>query len=398
MGALLGASRARENHRMRVIHVVPAVTEEASGPSYSVVRLCKSLIESGEDLTLAALDWSPVLSVPGFMKVFPLGVGPRRLGRSPEMFRWLMAETTEGKVDVVHSHGMWQMSAVYPGWAVRGRETKLVVSPRGAFSAWAMNHGSRFKKIFWPLIQRPALMQAACFHATAESEYEDIRRLGFKQPVAIIPNGIDVPEYARKKTCNSKTLLFLGRVHPKKGVDILLNAWAAVMGRFPDWQLMVVGADTGYGVQSGYLEQMTVLAAKLKLKRLEFVGPLYGEAKWSAYREADLFVLPTHSENFGITVAEALAAGTPAIVTKGAPWQGLQTSGSGWWIDISVDALSASLAEAMAESPDALAQRGLNGREWMNRDFSWRKLGEKMDQTYHWLIAGSEPPACVRMN
>lgn len=383
---------------MRVIHVVPAITEEASGPSYSVVRLCQSLIEAGEDLTLAALDWSPLPSMPAFMKVFPLGVGPRRLGRSPGMSRWLMGETTAGRVNVVHSHGMWQMNAVYPGWVAKGRNTKLVVSPRGAFSTWAMNYGSQFKRIFWPLLQRPALVQASCFHATAESEYEDIRRLGFKQPVAIIPNGIDVPEFTQKKPRDFRTLLFLGRIHPKKGVDVLLRAWAGVMDRFPDWQLLVVGTDTGYGEQGGYFERMEALAEKLKLKRTKFVGPLYGEAKWSAYREADLFVLPTHSENFGITVAEALAAGTPAIVTKGAPWQGLQTYGSGWWIDMGVDALVACLEEAMGKSREELARYGINGREWMICGFSWHSLGKKMDQTYRWLIDGGEHPSWVRTN
>jgi len=383
---------------MQVIHVVPAITEEASGPSYSVVRLCQSLIEAGEDLTLTALDWSPLPSMPAFMKVFPLGVGPKRLGRSPGMSRWLMGETAGGRVDVLHSHGMWQMNAVYPGWAAKGRKTKLVVSPRGTFSTWAMNHGSRFKRVFWPLIQRPALLEAACFHATAESEYEDIRRLGFNQPVAIIPNGVDVPEFAQKKPRDFRTLLFLGRLHPKKGVDVLLNAWGAIMDRFPDWQLLIVGPDKGYGTRGGYLEQLKALAAKMKMKRVEFVGPLYGESKFSAYREADLFVLPTHSENFGMTVAEALAAGTPAIVTKGAPWQGLQTSGSGWWIDIGVDALAASLAEAMAQPPEELTRRGFNGREWMIREFSWHELGKKMDQTYQWLIEGGERPAWVRIN
>jgi glycosyltransferase involved in cell wall biosynthesis len=383
---------------MRVIHVVPAITEEASGPTYSVVRLCQSLIEAGEDLTLAAMDWSTLPSMPAFMKVFPIGFGPRRVGRSPKMCRWLMSETAEGKVDVIHNHGMWQMNAVYPGWAAKARKAKFVVSPRGAFSTWAMSHGSRFKRIFWPLIQRPALVQASCFHATAESEYEDIRRLGFKQPVAIIPNGIDVPEFAQKKSRDFRTLLFLGRVHPKKGVDVLLNAWSSVMDRFPDWRLLVVGADTGYGKQDGYLEQMKVLAAKLKLKRLEFIGPLYGEAKWSAYREADLFILPTHSENFGMTVAESLAAGTPAIVTKGAPWHGLETHRSGWWIDFGVDPLVACLREAMAQSPDELARRGINGREWMIREFSWQTVGNRMDQTYHWLNEGGEVPSWVRMD
>ncbi len=384
--------------RTRVIHVVPAIAEEASGPSYSVVRLCQSLIEAGEDLTLAALDWAPLTSMPAFMKVFPLGAGPRRLGRSPAMSRWLQSETTAGRVDVVHSHGMWQMNAVYPGWAVRGRKARLVVSPRGAFSRWAMNQGSRLKWVFWPLLQRPALMQAACIHGTAEAEYEDIRRLGFKQPVAIIPNGIDVPEIALKETREFRTLLFLGRIHPVKGVDILLKAWAAVMDRFPAWCLVIVGSDTSYERQGGYLDQMKALAANLKLKRVKFADPVYGEAKWAAYRGADLFVLPTRSENFGMTVAEALASGTPAIVTRGAPWQGLLTYDAGWWIEFGVDALVACLEGALEESRDELVRRGTSGREWMIRDFSWHGLGKKMDQTYRWLIAGGERPSWVRTN
>ncbi len=383
---------------MRVIHVVPAITEEASGPSYSVVRLCESLIEAGEDLTLAAMDWSPLPSMPAFMKVFPLGVGPRRLGRSPEMYRWLLRETTAGRADVMHSHGMWQMNAVYPGWVTTDRKTKLVISPRGAFSKWAMSHGSGLKGIFWRLLQHPALAQTSCFHATAQAEYEDIRRQGFKPPVAIIPNGIDVPEFTQRKPRDVRSLLFLGRIHPVKGIDVLLNAWAVVMNRFPDWRLLVVGTDTGYGKQAGYLEKMKALAANLKLGRIEFVEPLYGEDKWSAYREADLFVLPTRSENFGITVAEALAAGTPAIVTKGAPWQGLQTYSAGWWIDNGVDPLIAALELAMATTPNELIRRGANGREWMIRDFSWDNLGKQMDRTYRWLIEGGAHPPWVRLN
>lgn len=383
---------------MRVIHVVPAITEEASGPSYSVMRLCQSLIQAGEDLTLAALDWSPHPSMPAFMKVFPLGLGPRRIGRSPKMCQWLMAETAKGKVDVIHNHGMWQMSAIYPGWAAKGRRTKFVVSPRGAFSAWAMRHGSPFKRIFWPLLQRPALVYASCFHATAEAECEDIRRLGFDQPIAVIPNGIDIPELAHRTVGCLRTLLFLGRIHPVKGIDVLLSAWEGVMDRFPDWRLLVVGTDRGYRTQGGYLEQMKALAAKLKLKRMDFVEPLYGEAKLSAYREADLFVLPSHSENFGMTVAEALAAGTPAIATEGAPWQGLQVNRAGWWIRNGVDSLVACLEEAMSESSEELVQRGHYGREWMIREFSWQNVGREMDLTYRWLLHGEEMPAWVRMH
>ncbi len=383
---------------MRVIHVVPAITEEASGPTYSVVRLCQSLIDAGEDLTLSTLDWSPLPSVPTFVKAFPLGAGPRRLGRSPEMHRWLMREAVSAKVDVFHSHGMWQMNAVYPGWAAKRGKAKLVISPRGTFSSWAMNHGSLLKKIFWPLIQQPVVALASCIHATAESEYEDIRRLGFRQPVAIIPNGIDVPVSAPKPSRDLRTLLFLGRLHPKKGVDVLLHAWAAVMNRFPEWQLLIVGNDTGYGRRNGYSKSMLALKERLKLNRVKFVGVLYGEAKWSAYRDAELFVLPTHSENFGMTVAEALAVGTPAIVTKVAPWQGLQTHSAGWWIDNGVEALVACLMQAMAQSPDELARRGNSGREWMIRDFAWHMVGEKTRRTYQWLTAGGERPTWLRLD
>jgi len=288
---------------MRVIHVVPAITEEASGPSYSVVRLCQSLIETGEEVSLVVLDWAPHPSKPAFTKTFPLGFGPRRLGRSPKMFRWLIDEVKNSGISVLHNHGMWQMNAVYPGKAVKNSMTKLVVSPRGAFSTWAMSHGSKFKRIFWPLIQRPALAQASCFHATSEAEYLDIRRLGFKQPVSIIPNGIDVPELMPKNHNEFRVLLFLGRIHPVKGIDTLLSAWAAVMDRFPDWRLLVVGSDVGYNLRSSYIDQMKAQSTRIKLKRIEFLPPVYGKAKLLTYREADLFVLPSSDSHQRRTMA-----------------------------------------------------------------------------------------------
>ncbi len=216
--------------------------------------------------------------------------------------------------------------------------------------------------------------------------------------MAIVPNGIDIPELTRKEVRSFKTLLFLGRIDPVKGIDVMLNAWARVMDRFADWRLLIVGSDASYGKQHGYLDQMKALAARLNLERVEFAEPLYGESKWGAYRQADLFVLPTRSENFGITVAEALAASTPAIVTKGAPWQGLPTRGAGWWIDFGVDALAACFGEAMAESPDRLASRGVNGRDWMMREFSWHGIGLKIDRTYKWLVEGGVRPPWVNTN
>lgn len=383
---------------MRVIHVVPAVTEEASGPSYSVVRLCESLITEGDAVTLAALDWAPMNFSYSFLKQFPLGLGPQRLGRSPVLYRWLCDEVASGKVDFIHNHGMWQMNSIYPGWVTKHTATNLVTSPRGAFSTWAMEQGSPMKRIFWPILQRPALNATTCFHATAESEYKDIRRLGFRQPVSIIPNGIDIPELTQKHIGETRTLLFLGRIHPVKGLDILLTAWGEVQARFPEWKLKIVGSDVGYYGESGYLNEMRALASTLKLNRVEFMGELLGEEKLWSYRQADLYVLPSRSENFGLTVAEALAAGTPAIVGKGAPWEGLDKNGCGWWIDIGIDPLVACLEEAMSLSSEVCSSKGILGRNWMIEEFSWSRIGRMMDQTYRWLLTGGTVPNWIRLD
>lgn len=370
---------------MRLIHVVPAISEEASGPTYSVVRLCESLQAAGNELALVALDWAPVTNPPEFLKVFPLGRGPARLGRSPLMYRWLMERCSSGTVDILHNHGMWQFNSLYPGWACGRRDVCFVHSPRGAFSKWAMEHGSKAKRVFWPLLQRPSLECAACFHVTSDAEYHDVRRLGFRQPVAIIPNGIDVPPEVERQGDNTRTLLFLSRIHKKKGIENLLAAWRVVQRRFPDWRLLIVGGDEGYYGGQGYLNSLKQMHATLKLERVQFVGPLFGSAKWKAIAAADLFVLPTYSENFGMAVAEALAAGVPAIVTKGAPWSGLVRNDAGWWIDVGVEPLVVAMIDAMGATQDRRARMGANGRAWMIRDFSWPEVARRMTATYAWL-------------
>lgn len=375
---------------MRVIHVVPAISEEASGASYAVVRLCDALIAEKQTVTLAALDWAPMPLQPNFLKAFPLGWGPRRLGRSTAMRRWLSAQTASRSVDLIHNHGLWMMPNVYSGQVARQQDTPLVVSPHGTLSQWAMESGSSIKRVFWPVLQRPALAATTCFHATAKSEYEEIRRMGFFQPVAIIPNGVDIPDLLPKTQEGSRTLLFLGRIHPVKGLDVLLPAWGMVQDRFPEWKLRIVGPDN-----DGYLAQMQQLASELRLERIEFGGALYGKQKALAYGQADLFVLPSYSENFGMTVAEALAAGTPAIVTKGAPWVGLDEHRAGWWIDIGIDPLVACLEDALSCSTESLSEMGLRGRTWMETEYSWTHVGQQMAETYRWVLHGGNKPDWV---
>ena len=288
VGATLGQDRRRRDSRMRMIHVVPAISEEASGPSYSVPRLCESLIAAGVDVQLAALQRPSTRAPLSFLKTFPSGLGPPRLGVSPKMRRWLNDQAASGRIDIMHNHSLWMMPNVYPGRACRHGHCRLVVSPRGTLSSWALGRNAAQKKIFWRWVQEPALRDAACFHATAESEYADIRRLGFKQPICILPNGIDLPRLEPTARCGRRQILFLGRIHPTKGVEVLLRAWQAVAQRFPDWELRIVGPEEG-----GYLAQMQALAAQLRLERIEFPGPVYGEDKLRAYSSAS-FVCATH--------------------------------------------------------------------------------------------------------
>ena len=395
----LRGERYRGDVLMRVTCVMPAVTNEASGPTYAVLRLCESLIPHCQEVTLAALDWAPVLSPPEFLKTFPLGFAPRRLGGSPAMRRWLNLKVMSHGVDLLHNHGMWQMNSVYPAWALKYGSINLVVSPHGAFAKWAMKHGSVMKKAFWFALQLPALKRATCFHATAESEYEDIRRLGFRQPIAIIPFGIDIPEALPKEKKDSRTLLFLGRIHPVKGLDILLPAWRAVQDRFPEWKLIVVGSDKGHYGSNGYLNKMIKQAEALDLRRVSFIGELHGAEKRSAYQRADLFVLPSYSENFAVTVAESLAAGTPVVASKGTPWSDLVCNDAGWWPDVGVDPLVACLEDALSRSPTELTYMGQRGRSWMERDFAWKSIGTRMSETYRWLCDRALPvPPWVRLD
>lgn len=378
---------------MKTIQLVPSINEEASGPSYSVPRLCEALVSQGEDVELHVLAPAPEASFQSYpytIHAQPAWPLLPRLGISPRM-RKALAKAAK-TAQIMHNHSLWMLPNIYPASAVKGTQCRLVTSPRGTLSEYALNRSRWLKKAVWALGQGDVLRNSACMHATAEIEYHEIRRKGLWAPVAIIPNGVEIPSEQKqeKNSRQLRQLLFLGRIHPKKGVDILLRAWTRLEKQYPDWELHIVGPDNG-----GYLSQMQALAKELCVERVAFPGPAYGSGKSQAYWSADLFVLPTHSENFGLVAAEALAHGVPAIVSKGAPWSGLEIHDCGWWIDIGVDPLVECLREAMTKSTEELAVMGERGRTWMKRDFSWERIGAMMRKTYEWILGGGSPPEWV---
>jgi glycosyltransferase involved in cell wall biosynthesis len=376
---------------VKVVHVVPGIGREAAGPSYAVVRLCEALNTKGCEVKLAVLGGEPELELPPFVHQFPVQGFPARLGRSLAMKRWLLDEVGSG-TELIHNHFLWKMPSIYAGIAARHRNVPMLLSPHGTLAPWALNQSKWVKKLFWRLKQSEVLSSATCFHATSHQEYLDIRKQGFKQPVCIIPNGIDIPARKRHfKQCAEKNLLFLGRLHPVKGVERLLKAWESVESNFQGWRLQIVGAG-----ESAYVEK--VYQWSTTLNRVDWLGPKYGLEKTSIFEQANLYVLPTYSENFGLTVAEALAAGTPVIVTKGAPWPGLKDFQAGWWIEQGTEPLVACLNQAMKLSEGELAEMGERGKQWMQRDFPWSRIAKDMSDVYRWLLSSGERPSCVRVD
>ena len=380
---------------MKIVHVVPNVSEEASGPAYSVPSLARALGRLGDDVVLLSVLGRALPASPGFShRVYPRALLLPRLWRSPALARALAREAASA--DIVHSHSLWVMPNISPGCVARRGSTRLVVSPRGTLSPWALNHSRRRKQLVWALLQGRVVKRAACLHATAEDEHRDLRALGLRQPVCVIPNGIDVPPLSAQDEPDvagaPRIVLYLGRLHVKKGIDRLLRAWTALAPQRPDWYLYIAGPDDG-----GHERVLRELAASLRAPRVTFAGPVYGDAKRALYRRAALHVLPSHSENFGMTVAESLASGTPVIATRATPWSGLVREGCGYWVDLGVEPLLEALREATGLEPTELSRLGARGRVWMQRDFAWERVAREMNAVYRWLRAGGATPACVRL-
>lgn len=380
---------------MHIVHTVASVEAEAAGPSYTVPRLCRELAAMGEHVDLMSLGSSGARRDEGYsdIRFHRSAVGSalmRKLGVSCAMRRELLA--SHG--DVFHTHGLWMMPNVYPALAARRWKRPFVLSPRGMLNKEALQFSQIPKRIFWA-IHGPTLRRVACLHATAGHEMEDIRAFGLAQPVAVIPNGIDLPAQPVRLAPQDRSdpfVLSLGRIHPVKALDRLIRAWALVHSEFPHWRLRIVGPG-----EAGYIEQLQMLARELDAGQVEISGPVYGEEKTTLMAEADLFAMSTLQENFGMAVAESLAVQTPVISTKGAPWGGLEPNRCGWWVDHGPEAFAAALRQAMSLSSEDRHEMGRRGREWMRRDFGWQRVAAQMSEVYRWLTGVGSMPGCVQV-
>ena len=381
---------------MKVLHVIPSVSPVRGGPSKAIMEMVQALINQGMETEIATTNDSglDLLTVSLGQKVdyhgvpvwfFPRFSPPinsiREFAFSSALTQWLWRSIPH--YDLIQVHAIFSYPSTIAMTIARHYNIPYIARPLGQLCHWALAQSKTKKQLYLNLIERKNLNQAKVLHFTASLEQEEVRALNLHSPSVVIPLGLSLPKITKAIDSNPKppyTLLFLSRLHLKKGIDNLLAAWERINPH--NWQLIIAGSG-----EEDYVKAIRFHIETLGVGRtVQLVGAIEGEAKWNLYRISDLFVLPTFSENFGIVVAEALAAGLPVITTKAAPWSDLVTHQCGWWIDVGVDPLVETLNKAMALSPGERQAMGQRGRQLIEQNYTWEQTARKLMDVYEAIL------------
>lgn len=375
---------------MRICHVVASLDERSGGPSKSVYALCRALGRLGHAVDLCTLDPDPATAgtrQDGKLRVCTFLRGrPHLLARSTRLDDHLK----QSRYDVIQNHALWLRPLHYAHIYATARQVPLVNSPRGMMSPWAWFHHRSRKRLARHLIHPGALEATTGWHATSAEEAADIRTLGFSQPICVAPNGVERPDPEQtvaalthwREVCPAvgtrRTAVFYSRFHRKKRVLELIDLW---LERAPsDWILLMAGVPEDY----------TTRQLETYVLRASGGGRVHvfdGLGVPPPYAVASLFLLPSHSENFGMVIAEAMSHGVPVLVTDATPWTGVNAREIGWCV--SWEDYGDVLVSALHQSPAALAARGAAAREWVFEQFCWDKSARKLEAFY--IELGAKP-------
>ena len=311
--------------------------------------------------------------------------GPANLGFMPRLGAALAAY----KPDIVHLHGIWMYSsavaALWAGRGINGNGGKLVISPHGMLAPAALVYSPTAKRIIRAAWQNRAFARAAAYHATAEQEATDTRAYLGDVDVEIVPNGVADTAVTRPDwSLRQKRVVAIGRLHPVKGYDRLIQAWERVRAVYPDWRLEIAGPDP-----DGYAAQLRTLAEEYGGGTVTISPPQFDADRDALIAHSRLFALPSLTENFALTVPEALVCATPVVASTGAPWQGLFAQGCGWWVDPDPASLANAILQAIAaDDTGTLESMGAKGREWALSEFGWDGIAARMEAFYERVMRG----------
>jgi glycosyltransferase involved in cell wall biosynthesis len=392
--------------KFQVAHVTSWLSSQGGGIPPVIRGLVRENSRSGIDCLVAGLRddiAEPEGSVNGARAILGSAVGPNSFGFSPELKCRLAAEMKG--ILIIHSHGLWMYPGVLARKLAQAAGRPLVVSPHGMLEPWALENSRWKKQVAAMAFENLNLRSAGCLHALCDAEARHMRHYGLRNPIAVIPNGVDLddlsplPDYDAIEAQypllkGRKRILFLSRIHPKKGLPHLLRAWQRVSPEFKNWTLLIAGAD-----QLGHEREMRSLAIELGIGSAAlFLGPLRGEAKRRALAGADAFILPSFSEGFSMAVLEAGACGLPVLLTPQCNFPDLAKAGGA--IEVQPDAASCvtGLTRMLSFSGEQRKSMGSRGRQLVQKDYAWPALAARMADVYSWLLQRSPKPDFVSLN
>lgn len=386
---------------MKILHIVSSYSKQSYGLGTISMGLVKAQLELGEDVYI----WSSDNKENVIWASSNYNIEQERLEGFPSDISFLNFSRIEHKraiseksFDIVHQHSLWTAQSLITS-ILRKNGAKTCIAAHGTLSEYALNTSKIKKDIALNLFEKNNLKKSNTLHATSEYEIEDFRRLGLKNPIAYIENGIG-SQFLQKKgdgdlfkikynlPKDKKVLLYLSRITPKKGLDMLLKSIFELNHKFDDWVLVIVGNDE-FGYQS-VVENMII---EMKLAhRIFIIEPQLGDKKFDAFDASDFFILPSYSEGSPMVVVDALAYGIPVITTKSSSWKDLNDYECGFWVDIDVNSITDSLIRMIDLSSDMLNTYSKNARKLVNEKYLWDEIAKKTLSLYCWMLNKSQKP------